>query len=116
MAADGQNLMQCTLTPVDWSKAELHRVAVLRAAGPPGGGAVGKGPLPPLLAYCKAGAIESGACRIAYIYDAQDELFAQMVEEPGGQACYVLVSGHIGLHLVFHGNFSEHQVWVTNER
>jgi hypothetical protein len=68
----------------------------------------------PLLAYCKASREAIGR-KSVYVYDARDELFAQIVKDPGNSR-YVLTSGRVSLQLFFEGNFQGHAVKVTNDQ
>lgn len=68
----------------------------------------------PLLAYCKASR-EAIVRKSVYVYDARDELFAQIVKDPGNSR-YVLTSGRVSLQLFFEGNFQGHAVKVTNDQ
>jgi len=107
----GKPVIHCEVARPDWTVGGRRPIVVLRAAAVPEGAP--RGSSSALLAYCKAGR-ESGMRRSTYIYDARDELFAHITKDPDSPA-YVLTSGHIGLHLVFDGNFDEHAVNVTNE-
>lgn len=112
---DGKSVIQAEVVnprAARGSAAMAQRpIVVLRAGSAP---ASSGSQQQPLLAYCKA-AQDLGSRKSVYIYDARDELFAQMVKDPGHHR-YVLTSGRISLQLFFNGDLQKHSVEVTNDQ
>lgn len=111
---DGKSVIQAEVVLPNSTRASVamtqRPLVVLRAGSVPR--AAGQ-QAQPLLAYCKA-SHEVGARKSVYIYDARDELFAQVVKD-SGIGRYILTSGRISLRLSFEGDILKHVVNVTNE-
>jgi len=111
---DGKSVIQAEVVLPNSPRASVamtqRPLVVLRAGSVPR--AAGQ-QAQPLLAYCKA-SHEVGARKSVYIYDARDELFAQVVRD-SGVGRYILTSGRISLRLSFEGDILKHVVNVTNE-
>mmetsp|Transcript_33067 Transcript_33067/g.99604 ORF Transcript_33067/g.99604 Transcript_33067/m.99604 type:complete len:175 (+) Transcript_33067:222-746(+) len=106
-APNGQEMMHCEVARAGGRQEGLPRLVALHTA-------LTDEPQR-LLAYCKAGACSADGCQNVYLYNSQEELFAQLAEVPG-QPCWELSSGRIGLHFIFQGDFGGHLVTITNEQ
>lgn len=82
-------------------------IVVLRAGSP-----VPAARAAPLLAYCK-GSHDMGQRKIVYIYDGQDQPFAQISKDFTNR--YILSANRVGLTYLLEGDILHHSVNVTNE-
>lgn len=109
---DGKSVIQAEVVN---TRAANSRGAVAMAQRPlvvlRAGSGPGAGQSQPLLAYCKV-AHDAGSRRSVYIYDARDELFAQMMKDPSSRR-YILTSGRVTLKLHFEGDLQGHSITVT---
>jgi hypothetical protein len=112
---DGKSVIQADVVLPNSARASVamtqRPLVVLRAGSAPRNPGQ---PTQPLLAYCKA-SHEMGSRKSVYIYDARDELFAQIVKDPSNSR-YVLTSGRVSLRLFFEGEILSHTVAVTNDQ
>jgi len=108
---DGKCVIQAEVVPQAGPGITQRPVVVLRAGSVP---RVGTHQVQPLLAYCKA-SHEVGVRKSVYIYDARDELFANIAKDPS-HFRYTLSSGRSGLNIFVHGDFLRHSIQVTTDQ